>query len=326
MSVTCLIDGSTHESLDALHAYTWASFRVGKESYYRTYHPRVDKLTGEPIPFKDAEQYLAADFANKVNLRKWLAAQSREVGLAWAKEWLTKRRLSKALVYAPSQVELRMLPCPTMAYYESVAADEGGYYGVTSALGFKSRFVKSCLDCPPLPSDARIVCDTREDKPITLSVPTVVETLNVGDYALRIPYDTSVRIERKSLVDLCGTLSGRKQTREGKTKTTEWSNLERFDRELARAQEAGLYVVMMVEEPLNHVYAISKMPHTRRVKASPEYLLHNLRALLVKYPLTFQAVFCDGRAEMAAKMVRVLQLGARVRITDLQFALEGGLL
>ncbi len=324
--ITCLIDGSTHESLDALNAYVWGTHHVGKESYYRTYLPRVDRLTGEPIPFKDAEQYLSADFANKVNLRKWLTAQPREVGLAWAKEWLVRRKATKGLVYAPSQAELRTLCCPTMPYYESVAADEGGYYGVTSALGFKSRFVKSRLEYRTLPADVSAIQDTREDKPVALTLPTTVATLNVGDYALAPPYDLGIRIERKSLVDLCGTLSGRTQTRKGKTKTTEWSNLERFDRELARARDASLYVVMMVEEPLNHVYAIRNLPHTRRVKASPEYLLHNLRDLLARYPLTLQVLFVDGRTEMAVKMVRVLQLGAQVRTIDLQFAYEEKLL
>ncbi len=68
------------------------------------------------------------------------------------------------------------------------------------------------------------------------------------------------------------------------------------------------------------------MPQTRHVKASPEYLLHNLRDLLQRYPLSFQVLFCDGRVEMAAKMLRVFELGAQVRETDLQFAVEEGLL
>ncbi len=326
MSFTCHIDQSAHESLDALHAYIKGGWRMSPKAYWTLYAPRKDRCTGEAIQFKDAEQYLAADFVSKITLRRWLKEQPREVGLAWAKEWLVKRKTSKHLTYAPSQVELRTLCTPTMPFFESVAAAEGGYYGVTASLGFKSRYVKSCLEYPTLPNGVSVIQDSREQVPVKLPIKTVIDTVGVGDYALAAPHDQGVRIERKSLSDLCGTLSGRKQVRKGKTTVTEWSNLERFDRELARATEQGLYVVMMVESPLNHVYAIRKLPQTRHVKAAPEYLLHNLRDLLVKYPLSFQVLFTNGRVDMAAKMMRVFQLGARVREIDLQFAAEEGLL
>ncbi len=209
-------------------------------------------------------------FTDRDSLRQWLKAQPREVGLAWAKEWLVKRKADKGLVYAPSQAELRMLCCPTIPYYESVAEAEGGYNGVTQALGFKPRYTQTPPTFTPLPSDAIVIQDTREQVPVLLPLAKTIATVDVGDYALAAPHDQGVRIERKSLADFCGTLSGRKQVREGKAVTTEWSNLERFDRELARAQEQGLYVVMMVESTLNHVYAIRKLPQTKWVKASPE--------------------------------------------------------
>ncbi len=323
----CAIDETPHESLDALHAYAKSAYRVSQKTYWTTYAPRKDLCTGEPIPFKDTEQYLSTDFVNRVTLKRWLKEQPRAVGLAWAKGWLAKRRENKGLIYAPSQAELRMLCTPTMPYYETVAVAEGGYYGVTATLGFTSRYTRAPLVFTPLPRDAVIAQDTREQTPVRLNCATQISTLDVGDYAIvQSCYDKGVRIERKSLSDFCGTLSGRKQTRKGKTTTTEWSNLERFDRELARAAEAGLYVVMMVESPLNHVYAIRNMPQTRHVKASAEYLLHNLRDLLTRYPLSFQVLFVDGRVEMAAKMLRVFELGAQVRTADLQFALEEGLL
>lgn len=322
MSLICHIDGTPHESIDALHAYIKEAYHVSRKEYWTTYEPRKDLCTGEPIPFKDAEQYLSTDFINRITLKRWLKEQPREVGLAWAKQWLAKRRLNKGLTYAPSQAELRTLCTPTIPYYESVAAAEGGYYGVTAALGFKPRYVKRDLVYQTLPADATVIQDSREQAPIKLPLQSSVATLDVGDYALAAPHDQGVRIERKSLSDFCGTLSGRKQTREGKTKTTEWSNLERFDRELARATEAGLYVVMMVEANINDAQRFDYLPQTKWVKATPAYLFHNLRDLLTRYPLSFQVVFVNGRREMADKMMRVLQLGAQVREIDLQFALE----
>lgn len=323
--IKCLIDDSEHPSYAALHTYVWRTYHMGKESYYRTYLPRHDLLTGQPIPFKDAEQYLGADFANRVNLKKWLATQPREVGLAWAKEWLAKRKVSKGLIYAPSQAELRTLCTPTMPYYEAVAADEGGYYGITTAMGFKLRYVKGLVG-QTLPAGVSVIQDTREQAPVKLDLPTRIDTLDVGDYALASPHDQGVRIERKSLGDFCGTLSARKQVREGKTKTTEWTAYERFDRELTRASEAGLYVVMMVEANINDAQRFDYLPQTKWVKATPAHILHNLRTLLTKYPLSFQVVFCDGRKELADKMTRVLALGAAVRSYDLQYHHEEGLL
>lgn len=323
--LTCFLDQTTHATVDDLHAHL-KTLRISRERYWHAHMPRRDLLTGELIPYRDYEQYTTQDFVNKLTLRKWLKEQPREVGLQWAKGWLAQRRAAKGLVYAPSQAELRTLCCPSMPYYESVAADEGGYYGVTTALGFRPRYTKVPLVYQTLGADVSVIQDTREDKPITLPLPTVVDTLNVGDYAFAAPWDEGVRIERKSLSDFCGTLSGRKQTRTGKTKSTEWTNLERFDRELARATEAGLYVVMMVESNINDAQSFDHLPQTRWVKASPAYIFHNLRELLVKYPLSFQVVFCDGRKVMADKMIRVLSLGAAVRTTDLQYALEEGLL
>ncbi len=327
MSIICHIDQTAHASLDDLHAYIKSAYRVSQKSYYATYVPRKDLCTGEPIPFKDVEQYLSTDFVNRITLKRWLKEQPREVGLKWAKAWLTKRKASKGLVYAPSQAELRTLCAPTMPYYESVAAAEGGYYGVTTALGFKSRYNKTPLTFTPLSRNAVIVRDSREKLPITLPCATQIGALDVGDYAIaQVDYDKGIRIERKSLGDFCGTLSGRKQTREGKTVTTEWNNLERFDRELERATAQNLYVVMMVEAHINDAQRFDYLPQTKWVKATPSYIFKNLRDLLVKYPLTFQVVFIDGKREMAAKMMRVFELGAQVREVDLQWTYEEGLL
>ena len=93
MSIVCQFDQSVHESLENLHAYI-RRFKISQKVYYTTYFKRTDKLTGEPIPYKDREQYLNAEFASKVTLKKWLG-QNREAGLDWAKNWLKKRKEEK---------------------------------------------------------------------------------------------------------------------------------------------------------------------------------------------------------------------------------------
>lgn len=321
----CRFDNTVHADVSALHEHL-KRFRVSREKYYTLYHARKDKHTGQALPFRDYEQYLTQDFATKVTLRQWLAKHPEE-GLAWSKAWLARRKKEKGLVYAPSQTELRTLQCPSMPYYEQVAQKEGGYYGVTKALGYTNRYeISTKLTFNPLPSEAVIIQDSREGEPITLPRATRVEALSVGDYALAPPYDKGIRIERKSLSDMCGTLSQRKMERKTKKGITEHNSFDRFDRELARAQEQGLYVVMVVEASITDAQRFDYLPQTQWVKASPKYLFHNLRTLLIRYPLTFQCVFADGRVEMARVIMRMFELGEQVKTTDLQYHLEIGAL
>lgn len=323
----CAFDQTPHESLEALHAHL-KRYRVSREKYYTLYYPRKDPCTGAPIPFRDLDQYLSQEFTSKVTLKKWLKENPIE-GYTWAKGWLARRKEEKGLIYAPSQVELRSLCCPTMPYFDDKGKAEGGYYGVTRALGYADRYSAAPFEYTPLAKDAVVIRDTREQTPITLPIVTRAGTVHVGDYALDAPYDLGVRIERKSVNDFFGTLSGRKVERKGGRKgtgVTEDSALQRFDRELARAAEGGLYVVMMVEETLSYVESVGYLPHMKHIKASPSYILHNLRDLLTKYPLSFQCVFVDGRAEMSRTMMRVFELGARVKTLDLGYAYERKLL
>ena len=321
----CGFDGTVHESLEALHEY-FKRWRLARAKYYQTYYPRKDPITGELIPFKDLEQYLEQDFANKNTLKAWLKANPKE-GFEWSKNWLRNRRASKGLTYAPSQTELRTLCCPTMPYYDKVGAKEGGYYGITESIGYAQRYNNDAPSYRSLHPDVTIIQDSREQIPIKLDAKTVEGTINVGDYALSEPYDFGLRIERKGLSDWCGTMSGKKVARKGGKKGTgahEDSSLQRFERELDRAVGAGLYVVMIVESNINDAQSIGYLPQTKWVKASPSYLMHNLRGLLVKYPLHFQCLFVNGRAEMARVMLKIFEMGQQVKTCDLQYAYEEG--
>lgn len=321
----CGFDGSTHESLDALHDYL-KRWRLARAKYYQTYYPRYDLGSGEPIVFKDIEQYFEQDFLNKNTLKKWLK-ENPEKGYEWSKQWLALRKKKKGLIYPPSQTELRTLCCPSMPYYNKVGAKEGGYYNITASLGYKQRFNTDLPVFTKLPNDAQIIRDTREQLPISLSVKTINDTVNVGDYALAAPYDIGVRIERKSLADFCGTLSERKVKKKGGRKKDgckEDSSYQRFDRELARAQEQNLYVVMIVEININDAQGFNYLPQTQWIKASPSYIFRNLRELLIKYPLNFQCLFVDGRIEMARVIVKLFEMGDQVKTCDLQFHYEEG--
>ncbi len=327
--IICGFDQTVHPDVESLHEHL-KRFRISREKYYHTYEPRRDPVTQELIPFKTLDQYRSQDFASKVTLKKWLETNP-EAGWTWSKQWLARRKEEKQLKYAPCQVDLRTLCTPSMPYFDGpLGASEGGYYGVTGALGFAPRYKAARPVRTPLSSSAIIVQDTREQTPVRFPGDrrVIIDTLNVGDYALADPHDVGVRIERKSISDFCGTLSARKVTRKGGRKgdgTTEDSAYDRFDRELARAKDAGLYVVMMVEGSLSTVQSVNYLPQYKWIKASSDYLFHNLRELLAKYPLTWQVVFVDtAKHTMADKVTKVLELGTAVRECDLHYLYEKG--
>lgn len=318
MSITCLLDQTTHASRENLHTHLRGKLK--QESYYVTYHPRFDLADGRPIPFKNVDQYLSSDFVDKNSLKRWLKADSPEAR-TWAIGWLYRRKEEKGLVYAPSEVELRTLMAPSMEYYER----NGGYYTLTESLGFKSRYSSGIPVFNALPDDVSFIQDNREQTPISLPFKTVKGTLNVGDYALTTAHDNGIRIERKALGDFANTLSDRELVDKDKNPTGQ-TPLRRFEAELIRAQEAGLYVVMTIEANINDAQSFNHLPQTRWIKASPHYIFHNLRELLVKYPLHFQAVFIDGRIDMAQKIPRIFQLGQQVKKLDLQYLLQQDIL
>ena len=219
------------------------------------------------------------------------------------------------------------MQCPSAPFYEVVAAKDGGYYGVTRALGFKDRYNTAAPRFAELPKDVVVLQDSREQEPITLALPTREATVSVGDYALADPHDGGIRIERKSLSDFCGTLSSRVVKRKGgrkKTGITEDSPFQRFERELQRAKESNLYVVMMVESSITDAQRFDYLPQTQWIKASPSHIFHNLRDLLSRYPLTFQCLFVGGRLEMARVIPLVFRMGDSVKSSDLQWHYEEG--
>ena len=323
MSVICLIDNTEHESIEALHKYIRPLMK--QETYYLSYYKKICLGSGKPILFKNAEQYLSQDFIDKNQIKAFLKKEPVR-GREWAVNWLKKRKEEKGLIYAPSQVELRSLSCPTMAYFDSV----GGYYNICRELGFKDRYVQYTEQNTAemvKQDDICIICDTREQKPLELTCKTIKGTINVGDYALAEPHDKGIRIERKSISDFASSLNCRENIRENKKKDdTVFSNLERIDRELARAKEDGLYVVMLVENSLVDSLSFDYLPQMRWSRVKPQHVFKNLRDLLVKYPHTFQAVFADGRKEAARIALKILSMGEDVKKYDVQYMLEKGVL
>lgn len=300
----CLIDNTEHESTEAMHRHL-RRFRVKLEDYYTNAYQRKDRLTGEPIPFKNVEQYMSQDFLDKKSLKKWVKQNPVE-GRAWAIEWLKKRKEEKGLVYAPSQVELKSLTGLSMHEYEGL----GGYEKACEEADLICRYDISGHN-PAISGQAieTVLVDSREQNPLKIEgVNLVRAALKVGDYGLPDPHDKGIYIERKSLSDFIGTLS---------------QGIGRFTRELERAQLGGHYLVMLVEDGIAHALSFNYLPHIKRhVKTTPAHIFKGLRDLLTLYPLTFQCLFVDGRIEAAETVRNLLSRGDEVKTRDLQFEHE----
>ncbi len=303
MSFVCQLDNSVHETIQGVHDVL-KRFRVKQETYWHEVLPRHNIITGKLIPYKSFDQYSTQDFENKNELKAWIKSDPK-AAREWAINWLKKRREDKGLTYAPSQVELRTLMCPSMRYYDSI----GGYYEICRALGYYDRYDDQALVFAPLPSDATIIQDTREQNPLKLAAKVDVKKLDYADYALVTPHDKGVYIERKSLSDCCGSIC---------------KGNARFRRELERATRKGHYIVMLVESKLSDFQAIEYLPQTKSIRASSAYVAKQLRDLLTDFPFSFQAVFVDGRLEAARTLIKIFELGEQVKTTDLQNAVEQG--
>ena len=232
--VICKIDGETFDTDKELHKHL-RKHKMRMAEYYQTYYPRYDLHTKDIIKFKNKEQYLTTDFNSRTNLRMWLKDQPEEVRKDYCRNVLIDRKEKKELIYAPSQVELRSIMSPPIQYYNEIFGWDG-YYKLCSELGFKKRYSNfgeivsgAEYDKP----EYKIFIDTREQKPLKFNRGVEIKTLKFGDYAFsNKTASCNCYIERKSLSDLIGTLSG---------------GYERFTREIKRAEEDDAYLIVLVE-------------------------------------------------------------------------------
>jgi hypothetical protein len=299
----CLIDDSGFKTLEHLHLYL-RKLKIKQSEYYEKFLPRQDLGTGEVIKYKDYEQYFSTDFLNKNSLKRYLK-QNPEKGKEWAINWLKKRKGSKGLVYAPTQVELRSLMCPTMHYYESI----GGYNKIVEEIGYKIKFNNTKLKYSALNKDTVIITDTREQKPLSIEkYKTKIECVKYGDYALEGRYDKKIYVERKSIADFVGSFG---------------KDLGRLKREIQRAKDDNGYLVVLVENDLNTALSFNYLPQLKFSKVTPSHIFKNVRDILHEFD-NVQFLFVDGRKEAARAIIKIFELGESVKNIDLEFCYEFG--
>ena len=129
----------------------------------------------------------------------------------------------------------------------------------------------------------KIIADSREQKVLEFNHPYISEVIRrkceVGDYNCQYENGeiSPIYFERKSIPDLFSTLS---------------SGYKRFKKEILRAKEKKIILVIIIEGTLSKV--LQGIDESQR---SGEEICQQLFTLLIRYHLPF--VYCKDRIEMS---------------------------
>ena len=277
--------------------------KVTAKKYFTQYYPKSDLLDAEPIEYKSFEQYYLNDFTNKRNLKKWLKECDVESACNYLISKLTDYCLIKQLDSIPSQSQIKTIAClPAIETFHEFCGKP--FCDIAKSLKLKCNFnykEKHTIKDLNNISLNQIVIDTREQKPLQFDGLKIISSkLECGDYA--VSKDDTLVIERKSISDFFSTLSG---------------GYDRFIREVERAKKLGIYIVVLIESPLNTAL------YCKRTfgMCSGDYIMHHMRKICRQFD-NIQFVFCDGRADLTKKVIYVLDMKESAKTTDLQYLFD----
>ena len=301
----CVLCSEEFENERKLHTHIVRTEKIHLEDYYTSFFERRDLFTGELIKFKSKEYYLSTLFNTRINMIQYLK-RFPERAPETIKQVIKARSELKGLTRMLSTVECRSCVYPTPYLLEVLGMD---WCDLGKELGLECIYdYKQDLEFDT--GDVRIIIDTREQAPLDfVGCKTIVNKLDFGDMTTTSHFK-NVFIERKSLGDLCSTLS---------------QGFERLNRELARAREFNAYIIILVEAELQNLISVNRLPAMKYIKASSEFLCHRLRDIM-DLNNNCQFVFVKDRIEAAEMAKKIFLLKNPISKIDLQHRYDKGLL
>jgi len=300
--IICKICEEKFTSEKSLHHHL-KKHGVTMAEYYTTHYPRFNLFNGDPLPFKNKDDYFNSDFSTRQQLLKWCLKEKSDVVRPYILNLLKNRIESKELEVGPSHLELKLSSLPTVDIYQEIF---GSYTIACKEVGVRPMFGSR------LPVDffseslahVNIFIDTREQKP--LSFPSSDEMkLDIGDYTCGGDYYSYTYVDRKGEQDFKSTLSKH--------------NLERFDAELKRAKDMGAYLYIVTESDLTQIYKNNRWgPH----KSNLKYIFHNMRVLAHKYAGHCQFIFTGSREGSEKLIPELLVKGKDLWDVDIQYYID----
>ena len=300
----CKVCSQEFSSERSLHAHLKVHNLILAE-YYTQYYPRNNLLTGEPLPFKNKQDYFSRDFANRDQLIAWCEKTEPETVKKYILNLLKKRIADKGLKCAPNHLELKINELPPIDIYKK---HFGSYTSACEVADIKPMFGSR------LPSEWKddadpnitIFIDTREQQPLSFPNQESLK-LEFGDYATGGEHYNYTFVDRKSERDFKSTMSK--------------NNLDRFDRELQRAKDFDSYLFVVVESDLEQIQKNNpKCSH----KSNLKYIYHNMRQFSHKFSDNCQFVFTGSRERSEYFIPKLLTLGKKIWNVDLQYYIDKG--
>jgi hypothetical protein len=283
------------------------SHKITLAEYYTKYYPRDNLLTGEPLPFKNKEQYFDRDFSNRKQLLDWCAKTPDAKVKEYILDLLDRRIKRKELQFAPSHLELKTSDMPTVDLYQK---HFGSYSAACSLVGVKPLFCSRLPDewSNPVPDDVKIFVDTREQQPLQFKNSESLK-LDFGDYAVGSNHYDYTYVDRKSETDFKSTLSK--------------NSLNRFQAELQRTKDFDSYLFVVTETDISTMEKRNKWsPHTSNMK----YIYHNMRVLAHEFAGHCQFIFTGSREQSQQLIPKILTLGKKLWNVDLQYYISNRLI
>jgi hypothetical protein len=293
----CKLCGAGYSGIQEFSGHMRKLHKLSQKDYFEKIYTKLDLFDESLIEFKSYEQYLMTDFSSKANYKIWAGDLGPQKFRPYFENKLKKYCELKNSKKAPSYVESGIIKCLLPIDTAEQLCDDT-YNNIAKRCGLSCSFDYT----KKLPNFKKgidnIIIDTREQKPFKFNgLNTVVSKIDYGDYALSSSPEVSV--ERKSLSDFLGTMSG---------------GFERFEKEIVRAGRSGGYVVVITESPLNDVLYQKR----RFGKCSSDFISHKIR-LLMRSHSNIQFIFAKNRPHAEELTLKVLQWGNRVRKIDLQY-------
>jgi len=303
MSHLCKVCEEAFSSEKGLHIHL-KKHKMDLATYYTSYYPRNNLLTGDPLPFKNREEYFFRDFSTRSQLIKWCMSRPKNEVKTYALSKLVERVKSKSLSLAPNHLELKISQLPDIDVYKYAF---GSYSEACKQAGVKPLF-GSKIDQEFFNSDSHfkdlnILIDTREQKPLVFEKSEELK-LDFGDYTIGGEDYNYTYVDRKAEQDFKGTLSG---------------GFERFKRELDRVKRFDSYLFIVVESDLNKIYKNNKFI---KHKSNLNFIYHNMRLLTHMYSGHCQFIFTGSRKNSESIVPKLLKLGKSLWDVDMQYYID----
>jgi hypothetical protein len=306
MDFKCQVCGAETGSFSTLHRHIKKDHGLIPRDYYPLFFNRRDLFDGELIEFKDIKQYFSTNFNSKYNFLKWIAPGGKEVQ-DYSINILKERAQEKETNLIPSHVELKSLFAPHVNDYITLF---NGLEGFKDTLEQNSLKLKLEPVKPEFKAGLmKIFVDTREQTPLNFGEESQVKKLIVGDYCPDENFFCNLFVERKSLYDLAGTLT---------------KGIERFAKEVERAAELGIYLVVVTECSFIDAFEYSPK-NSFSQKIGGAFLFNKLRKFMTDYN-NIQFVFSKNRDRSTEIIERIFRMGELAKTTDLEYLRDRGLL